>query len=359
MKIGIVGCGNISPRYFEGLKQYDGVDVVACADLDAERTASRAVEYSVQAMTPQELLAHPAVDIVVNLTLPQVHAEVSLGAIAAGKHVYSEKPLAISASDGDAIVEAAEKAGVVAGCAPDTFLGGGLQTCRKLIDDGAIGRPVAATAFMMGHGHEHWHPDPAFFYKHGGGPMYDMGPYYLTALVSLMGPVRRIAGATSSAFEHRTVLSEPKRGQRVDVEIPTHVTGLLDFHSGAAATIVTSFDVWGSRLPRIEIYGTEGTLSVPDPNTFGGPVEVQRGREEWESVPLAYPEGRRGLGVVDMANALQNGRKSRVHARLARHVLEIMEGLHESSDVDRHLVLRSTCDQPAAVPLGLPEGHFD
>ena len=164
MNIGIVGCGNISPRYFEGLKQYDEVDVVACADLDVDRAASRAFEYSVQAMTSQELLADPAVDIVVNLTLPQVHAEVSLGAIEAGKHVYSEKPLAIALSDGDAIVEAAEKAGVVAGCAPDTFLGGGLQTCRKLINDGTIGRPIAATAFMMSHGHEQWHPDPAFFY---------------------------------------------------------------------------------------------------------------------------------------------------------------------------------------------------
>ena len=359
MNIGIVGCGNISPRYFEGLKQYDEVDVVACADLDVDRAASRAVEYSVQAMTSQELLADPAVDIVVNLTLPQVHAEVSLGAIDAGKHVYSEKPLAIALSDGDAIVDAAEKAGVIAGCAPDTFLGGGLQTCRKLINDGTIGRPIAATAFMMSHGHEQWHPDPAFFYKNGGGPMYDMGPYYLTALVSLMGPVRRIAGVTSSAFEHRTILSEPKRGQRVDVEIPTHVTGLLDFHSGAVATIVTSFDVWGSRLPHIEIYGTEGTLSVPDPNMFDGPVEVQRGQEEWESVPLAYPEGRRGLGVVDMAAAIRNGRKSRVDARLARHVLEIMQGLHKSSDTDCHLVLSSTCEQPATVPLGLSEGHYD
>ena len=359
MNIGIVGCGNISPRYFEGLAKYDGVDVVACADLDAERAEARAEEFGVRALTPEGLLADPSVDIVVNLTLPQVHAEVSLAAIAAGKHIYSEKPLAIAASDGDAIVEAAARAGVVAGCAPDTFLGGGLQTCRKLIDDGAIGRPVAATAFMMSHGHEHWHPDPAFFYTFGGGPMYDMGPYYLTALISLMGPVRRIAGATGSALEQRTVESEPKRGQLIDVEIPTHVTGLLDFHSGAVATIVTSFDVWASRLPRIEVYGTEGTLSVPDPNTFGGPVEVQRGREEWAPVDLSYPEGQRGLGVVDMASAIRTGRASRVDARLARHVLEVMQGLHESSDTDRHVVLRSTCDQPAPVPFGLPEGRFD
>ena len=358
MNIGIVGCGNISPRYFEGLARYDGIDVGACADIDAERAADRAEEYGVRALSPEGLLADPAVDIVVNLTLPKVHAEVSLAAIAAGKHVYSEKPLAISPSDGDAIVEAAERAGVVAGCAPDTFLGGGLQTCRKLIDDGAIGRPVAATAFMMSHGHEHWHPDPAFFYAAGGGPMYDMGPYYLTALVSLLGPVRRIAGATGSAFEQRTVNSEPKRGQRVDVEIPTHVTGLLDFHSGAVATIVTSFDVWASRLPRIELYGTEGTLSVPDPNTFGGPVEVQRGRDEWAPVELAFPAGQRGLGVVEMAQCTSSV-VTTVDARLARHVLEIMQGLYESSDTDRHVVPRSTSDQPAPVPFGLPEGHFD
>jgi predicted dehydrogenase len=212
---------------------------------------------------------------------------------------------------------------------------------------------------MMSHGHEHWHPNAAFYYERGGGPMYDMGPYYLTALVSLLGPVRRITGATGSAFEERTILSEPNSGQRVTVEVPTHVAGLLDFQGRAVATIVTSFDVWASRLPRIEIYGTEGTLSVPDPNTFGGPIEVQRGRDEWESVGLAYPEGRRGLGVADMASAIRSGRPSRVDSRLARHVLEIMQRLHESSDTDRHVVLRSTCDQPAPVPAGLSEGVFE
>ena len=361
LRVGLIGCGTISPQYLGRLPGYGVVEVVACADIDLARAKSRAGEFGVpKACSPRELLEDPDIELVVNLTVPKVHAEVSLAAIAAGKHVYSEKPLAVEREDGDAIMRAAREHGVMAGCAPDTFLGGGIQTCRRLIDDGAIGRPVAATAFMMSHGHEHWHPEPDFYYKRGGGPMFDMGPYYLTALICLMGPVKRVSGSHGSAFQSRTIESEPRRGQTIGVEVSTHVAGVMDFESGAIGTIITSFDVWASRLPRIEVYGTEGTLSVPDPNGFGGPVHVQRGRgDEWKETPLSHPEGGRGLGVAEMAGALRNERPSRVEGSLANHVLDIMHAIHESSDAGRHIELGTTCERPAAVPAGLAEGRFD
>ena len=360
LKVGVMGCGTISPRYLGRLPKYSAVEVAACADIDLARAEDRAAEFGVpKACSPRELLDDANIELIVNLTVPKVHAEVSLAAIAAGKHVYSEKPLAVEREDGGAIMRAARENGVMVGCAPDTFLGGGIQTCRKLIDDGAIGRPIAATAFMMSHGHEHWHPDPGFFYQRGGGPMFDMGPYYLTALICLMGPVRRVSGSHGSAFESRTIQSEPRRGETIAVEVSTHVAGVMDFESGAIGTIITSFDVWASRLPRIEVYGTEGTLSVPDPNGFGGPVRVRRGKNDWEEAPLVYPEGGRGQGVAEMAGALRNGRPSRVEGSLANHVLDIMHAIHESSDKGRHVEPGTTCERPAAVPAGLEEGVFD
>ena len=362
MGVGLIGCGTISGQYLSSLPRFPGVEVVACADIDMARAKSRASEFDVpRAISVEELLSSPDVELVINLTVPKAHAEVSLAAIAAGKHVYSEKPLAVAREDGDAILDAAHQHGVTVGCAPDTFLGGGIQTCRKLIDEGAIGRPIAATAFMVNHGHEHWHPDPAFYYQEGGGPMFDMGPYYLTALVNLMGPIRRVTGSAGGAFPERTIASEPLRGQKVNVEVPTHVAGVLDFEGGAIGTIITSFDVWASRLHRsIEVYGTEGTLSVPDPNVFGGSVHVQRGRgTEWRLLPLTHPEGSRGLGVAEMAAALRDGRRSRVDAELAHHVLDIMHAVHESSAEGRHIAIVTTCERPAAVEPGLPEGRFD
>ena len=360
MKVGLIGCGNISPQYLRNLPAYPGVDVAACSDLIMDKARSRAEVFGVPiACTTEELLANPDIGLVVNLTQPVNHTDVSLAAIAAGKHVYSEKPLAVEREDGDAILRETRRAGVLAGCAPDTFLGAGIQTCRKLIDDGRIGRPVAAMASMLAHGHEHWHPDPAFYYQAGGGPMFDMGPYYLTALIALLGPVRRVSGSHGRAFDRRLITSEPLGGTTVDVEVPTHVAGLLDFENGAIGTIVTSFDVWASEIPWIQIYGTEGTLSVPDPNTFSGPVRVQRGHGEWVDVQLDHPEGGRGVGVADMADALRNGRRSRVGAEMANHVLDIMHAVNESSDNDRHVTLRTTCARPAPIPPGLPLGRFD
>lgn len=362
-KIGIVGCGAISGIYLTAPRRFDILEITACADLDLERARARAAEYGVpRACTVAELLADPEIEIVVNLTIPKAHAEVALAAIAAGKSVYNEKPLAISREDGRRMLAAAAERGVRVGCAPDTFLGAGLQTCRKLIDDGVIGRPVAGTAFMVSPGHESWHPDPDFYYQPGGGPMFDMGPYYLTALVSMLGPVRRVTGSTAVTYPTRTITSQPKYGQTITVNTPTHVAGVLDFAAGAVGTIITSFDVWGANLPLLEIYGTEGSLSLPDPNGFGGPVRVRQARTStWNEIPLShgYSDNNRGIGVADMAYALRSGRPHRANGELAYHVLDIMHAFHDASREDRHIAVQSSCERPAPLPSVLPPRELD
>lgn len=361
--VGIVGCGTISGAYLRIAETLQAFNIVACADLYLEAAQAKATEFGVsKACTVDELLADPDIDIVLNLTTPDAHGSVALAALAAGKSVYTEKPLALTRQEGQQVLALAEKKGLLVGGAPDTFLGGGIQTCRKLIDDGAIGQPIGATAFMMSRGHEHWHPNPDFYYKPGGGPMFDMGPYYLTALVFLLGPVRRVTGVTSMARSQRIISSQPKAGTVIEVKVPTHVTGLLDFANGAVGTIITSFDVQASTLPRIEIYGTEGSLLVPDPNTFGGPVKLHPVADQaWQEVPLThgYPQNSRGLGVADMAYALASGRPHRANGRLTYHVLDIMHTFHDASDTGQHIVLGSTCKQPAPLPVGLAEGTLD
>jgi predicted dehydrogenase len=363
VKIGIIGCGAISGVYFEAGKTFEILDIVACADLIPERAKAKAEQYQIpRACTPEELLADPEIEIVVNLTVPRAHFEVSLAALEAGKSVYSEKPLAVTREEGQRLLAAARERGLLLGCAPDTFMGGGLQTCRKLIDDGWIGEPVAAAAFMMSHGHESWHPDPEFYYQIGGGPMFDMGPYYLTALIHLIGPVRRVTGSARITFPERTITSQPKFGKKIQVETPTHVTGVMDFANGAVGTIITTFDVWAAQLPWIEIYGTEGSLSVPDPNSFGGPVAVRRaGADAWTPMPLThgYTRQNRGLGVADMAYALRSGRRHRANGEMAYHVLEIMQAFLDASFEGRHIELASTCERPAPLPMGLREGQLD
>lgn len=360
--VGIIGCGNISSIYLQSDPKFQILDVVACADLILERAQSRAAEYNIEAYAVEELLNYRDIEIVVNLTIPAAHGQVARAALEAGKHVYSEKPLALDRSEGRSVLDLAQKQGLRVGNAPDTFLGAGIQTCRKLIDDGWIGDPLGATAFMMSPGHERWHPDPDFYYQPGGGPMFDMGPYYLTALVFLMGPVRRVTGSTRATYKERTITSQPKYGQKIQVNVPTYVTGTLDFASGAIGTIITSFDTWASELPRIEIYGTGGALSVPDPNTFGGPVRVRRaGSSEWSEIPLThgYAENSRGIGVADMAHAIRSGRPHRASGELAYHVLDIMCAIHDASDQGQHIQLQSTCTQPAPFPLGLLTGVLD
>lgn len=361
-KVGLVGCGNISSAYLRSCHSFPILEVVACADLDVARAQEKAAEFAIaKAYSYADLLADPEVEIVINLTVPSAHAEVNLAAIQAGKHVHGEKPLAINREDGRRALAAAQAAGVRLGCAPDTFLGGGLQTCRKLIDDGWIGQPVAATAFMMGHGPESWHPNPAFFYQRGAGPLFDMGPYYLTALVALLGPIRRVTASARISQAERPITSQPFYGQMIQVETPTHVAGVLDFESGPIATMITSFDVWASAVPRIEIYGTEGTLGVPDPNIFGGPVRLRRaGGADWSEIPLTHPaEVNRGIGVADMAYGLLYDRPHRASGELAYHVLDVMVALEEASELGRHIQIESHCPRPAPLPVRLRPGEMD
>jgi predicted dehydrogenase len=363
-KVGIVGCGAISGIYFQNChKVFQDIEVAACADLMPERAEEKAREFGVAKACPvDELLADPSIQIVVNLTVPKAHAEVATAALKAGKHVHGEKPLSVNRADAKALLALARKKGLRVGSAPDTFLGAGIQTCRKLIDDGWIGRPVSCTAFMQCAGHESWHPSPEFYYELGGGPMLDMGPYYLTALVNLLGPVKRVTGSTQSAFKTRTITSQPKFGKVVPVETPTHIAGVMDFANGAVGTIITSFDVVAHHLPNIEIHGTEGSLQVPDPNGFGGPVRLfRRGMQEWQDVPLShgYADNSRGIGVADMALAIRQKRPHRANGDLAFHVLDLMLSFEEASTTGRHVQVKSTCERPAPMPMGIGYGLLE
>lgn len=361
--VGILGCGVISEVYARKLAKLPGVELVACADLLPERARDLAARHDIpKALTPEALIDDPDLQVVVNLTIPAVHQPLSLAAVRAGKSVFSEKPLALDLEAGLALGAAAAEAGVRVGCAPDTFLGAGLQTCRRLIDEGAIGEPVAAQGFMLQPGPEAWHPGPAVFYQRGAGPLFDMGPYYLTALVHLLGPVRRLCGSARVTHASREVRSEPLRGQRFAVEVPTHVSALLEFEAGPIATLTTSFDVQSSRLRNLEIHGSEATLSVPDPNTFGGPVTIRRRRErEWTELPLTHgnAEQSRGIGLADMLCAVRDGRPHRASLELATHVLDGMESILLSSEEGRHRTPRTRCERPAALPPGLPDDCFD
>ena len=362
IKVGIVGTGNIFRAYVKGCRAFDILEIAACADIDRPKAEAKAKEFDIPRVSSvEELLADSDIQIVVNLTVPKAHAEVSLAAIAAGKNIYSEKPLAVTRQDGQKILAAAQEKGVLVGCAPDTFLGGGHQTCRKLIDVGEIGEPVAAVAFMVGHGHESWHPNPDFYYQVGGGPMFDMGPYYLTALINLLGPIKRVTGSTRTSFAERIATSEWHCGRRIPVEVPTHVAGVLDFVSGPVGTIITSFDVWAANLPRIEIYGSEGSLSVPDPNGFGSHVMVRRaGDDQWREIPHTHSvDIGRGIGVADMAYAITYGRSHRASGEMAYHVLDVMHAFEDASQGNRHIAIKSHCARPAALPLGLSRGKLD
>lgn len=351
VRVGIIGCGFISGIYLQNAPRWPNLTIVACADVAPERARERAAEFGVaKALSPEALLADPDIELVLDLTNPAAHAPIALEAIAAGKAVYNEKPLATLLEDGRRIVTRAAATGVLTGCAPDTFLGGGLQTCRALIDARMIGEPVAATAFFQSAGHEHWHPQPDFFYQQGGGPMLDMGPYYLTALVSMLGPVRRVTGSARASYPERTISSEPRAGGKIAVEVPTHLAGVLDFASGPIATVVTSFDIWRGQVPHLEIYGSEGTLSLPDPNTFGGPIQLRRaGSNEWEDVPVTWPytDNSRGLGLADLAAAMRTGARARASGELALHVLEIMHAVETASNTGQHVQIESTIDRPA------------
>ena len=364
--IGMVGVGAISGIYLKNLTGlFKEVELVGICDLIKERADKAVDEYSIRKNynDMHEMFADPEIDIVLNLTRPYEHFEVTKAALLAGKHVYSEKSLGATLEEGRELYRIADEKGLVIGGAPDTFLGAGIQTCRKLIDDDMIGTPVAALAFNIGHGHETWHPDPEFYYKFGAGPMLDMGPYYVTAMVSLMGSATAVSGMTKITYPTRTVTSEPHYGDIVDVDVATHLTGTINFESGPIATIVTSFDCYKTELPYIEIFGSKGNLKVPDPNYFGGPVLLKRTTDaEYKEIPLLYDdyfENSRGLGLADMAKALSTGRRPRCHMDMTLHVLEILTAFQRSNDSGAHIAIESRTERPEPRKFGLLNGILD
>lgn len=360
VRIGLIGCGNISAAYLRAATTFEFLQFVGCADRHPAAAEKTAALFGVPAMTVDALLARDDIEAILNLTVPAAHSEVNLAALAAGKHVYCEKPFGLDVAEGEQVLAAAAAAGLRVGCAPDTFLGGGQQTVRSLVDEGAVGKPVSATAFMMECGPESWHPNPAFFYQRGGGPLFDMGPYYLTALVQTLGPVKRVAAIAGRGRDKRLIVSQPCAGQSIDVQVDTHCAGTLEFHTGVVATVVTSFDVRRHSNRCIEIHGVDASLSVPDPNTFGGEVHISDGGD-WQQQPLShgYTDDMRSIGLADMCVGIRTGRPHRCNGHLAQHVLEIMAAFGESSRAGCHVVLKSKPERPLPLPKGLALGELD
>ncbi|WP_030160183.1 Gfo/Idh/MocA family protein [Glycomyces sp. NRRL B-16210] len=351
--IGIVGLGAISSQYLATIKAHPLIEVVAVADLNPARAVEVAAETGAKAVTVDELVNDPEVGTVLNLTIPAAHADVALRALAGGKHVYGEKPLAAAFDDAERVVEAARDAGLVVAGAPDTVLGTGIQTARDAVDSGRIGTPTSAAATMVVPGHELWHPNPDFYYAEGGGPLLDMGPYYVTALVHLLGPVVSVSGAASRSRDVRTIRSGPRAGERVPVTVDTHVTGLLQHADGAVSTILMSFDGVATAAPPIEVHGTEGSLTVPDPNQFDGDVTLRRlGSDQNVALPASagYADAGRGIGLIDMLLA-DPGRPARASGALALHTLEVMTAVLRSAAVGRRLPVVTSVERPSIVPL--------
>jgi predicted dehydrogenase len=360
LNVAVVGCGNISGIYFTNLSgRFQNAKITTCADLDIERARAivekkdkdgKLLYPDLKACRLDEAYTDPDIDIILNLTIPKAHHEVAMKALSHGKHVYGEKPLCSSMTEALELVQLAKDKDLRVGCAPDTFLGAGIQTTRKLIDDGWIGDVVSANVSMNCRGHESWHPDPEFYYQVGGGPLFDMGPYYLTALVHFLGPVEEVCAMGTKAFEERTITSKPKFGEKVPVEVLTHLVGQMSFSNNVIANLTMSFDTYKSDEPCIEIHGTKGSLSVPDPNGFGGEVKIrhQDGGNDWAPVPLiyGYSENSRGLGVDDMANGILNEQPHRASGDLALHVLEIMHALDTSAQEKSYITTKHRCERP-------------
>ena len=365
--VGIIGCGNISTTYLKLAPLFKGLRLVACADLNEEAAAARSDEYGIRALTIPQLLGDDEIDVVVNLTIPAAHAAVSKSILEAGKHVYSEKPLAITLQEGKALQALADRKGLKVGCAPDTFLGGAHQLARKYIDEGGVGRITSGTCHVMSPGMEMWHPNPGFFFVEGGGPILDLGPYYIANLINFLGPIRRVGALTSMANPTRTVTSEPLNGQIIPVETPTNIHALLEFVNGATITLSASWDVWSHRHTNMELYGTEGSIYVPDPNFFGGTVEASGRNKDiapldpWEHpfgiANQEHPQGPRAnyrtAGLADMAAAIIQGRDIRCSLERTLHALDVMTSILKSGEEGRFVEMTTTCTQPAA--LGVDE----
>lgn len=365
VKVGVIGCGRISGIYLKTCTQvFDLLEVVACADLVPELAQTQAAEYGVsRACTVEELLADPAIEIVVDLTVPWAHPEVNRTILNAGKHVYTEKPFALTADDADSVLTLARAKGLRVGSAPDTFLGGGLQTCRKLIDEGAIGTPYAASGLILMRGpYDTSRPNFQSFLQPGWDPLFDMAPYYLTALVHLLGPVSKVTGFTGNVRPTVTVDNpdSPLHGQSVPVTAPLNTAATLQFANGAIGTLQAAKESFGY-TPRLEIYGTEGILYANDPNMFGGAIQIKRpdGMLEEMAYSHGYSENSRGIGIADMAHSIRTGRAHRASGELARHVIDITLGILESAKTERHVTLTTSCERPAPLPVGLVQGELD
>lgn len=379
LKLGIIGCGVISHTYIKNIKAlFPLLEIAACSATTREKAESVAALYGIpKALSTEELLKDPEIELVVNLTTPAVHTEINRKILMAGKHLYCEKPFALTLEEAKEILDLAKERNLRVGCAPETFLGAGLQTCRKALDEGWIGRPVMVTANMTGYGPETWHANPEFYYKKGAGPMLDMGPYYLTALVALLGPIHQTACFASTGRKTRTIYSRPLRGKTIEVEVPTSYTGILQFESGVHGNINMTFDTWHSTLPKLEIYGTEGTLLIPDPNMFGGKIKIFRKEkvldslnrdlldgkerpystlyENLQELPQLYEEPleyMRGLAIMDMAYALADGRKHRTNEELVYHVTEACLSFDFAAEANQIYRMTSTCDRPEPLPPG-------
>ena len=352
-RVGIVGCGVISRAYIVNAAAFDTFEIVACADLDASRAEATAAEFALEPVTVEELLHSDSIDVVLNLTPPAAHAPVTRAALDAGKHVYTEKPLGTTVSEASELGELAESRGLRLGCAPDIFLSGVYQKARSLLDEGAIGEPLAVSAAMLSGGQETWHPDPDIFFRDGAGPLLDMGPYYVTAIVSLLGPVRRVAGFASTFVRERTIEIGPRRGERFTAETPTHISSMLELASGATAMLVATFESPGHYASTMLVHGSDGELALPDPNGFDGLIQIRRRRGDWERVSYASrgAADARGLGVHDMVEAIAEERAHRTTAQLATHVVDVARSILEACDTGSAIVIRSTAERPDAMPV--------
>ncbi|WP_172292175.1 Gfo/Idh/MocA family protein [Pseudoruegeria sp. HB172150] len=363
--VGIIGCGNISTAYLRLAPLFKALEVRAVADLNMGACKARAEEFNTEALSVEDLLARDDIGVVVNLTIPEAHFPVSKQALLAGKHVYSEKPLVLSLEGGEELSDIAEETGLRVGSAPDTFLGGSHQLARARIDEGLIGQVTAGSAHVMSHGMEHWHPNPDFFFLPGAGPVLDVGPYYITNLIQLLGPVNRVASLATSATPTRTILTEgPRQGEEIPVKTPTNIHALLEFDNGATITFSASWDIWAHRHGPMELYGTEGSLFLPDPNFFGGNVgHAGRDGEITDLKAWDHPFGRtnqehpklgglanyRTAGLADMAQAIQEGRPHRCSLELAVHAVDVMTSILTAGEHGRWIELDTTCERPAPM----------
>ncbi len=378
-RVGLVGTGRISDIYLKTCASFEEIEIAACASLNIEESRAKAAQHGIaKVCLPDDIFADPDIDCVLNLTIPAAHAEISLKALEAGKHVYSEKPFVTDIEQGKEILALAAQKGLTVGNAPDTFLGGRWQTVRKLLDQGAIGRPTGVAAFVGTHGVERHNPNPDFYYQLGGGPLLDLGPYYLTVMVFLLGPVKRVSGIARRTFDRRMIENGPRHGEWMEVEVDTHSLSLLEFDSGAIGSMTMSFDVWDSEAPRFEIYGEDGTICIPDPdpvhgaNIFQGDVWLRTrensrwthqprptGRDHWQVAENThgFNQDSRGLGLLDLAYAVRDGRPPRASGEMALHVFEVMSGILEAPDRGGFVDIDSRCTIPQPLPENFPHSE--